>query len=257
MTEEHLRELKWLSPAAKTRAGEMIVAGEKAARIAGVKAPEGELDAFLFAIGRSRGQALMIVDSVATALDAAGDLAPKRDDGALETDKSRTYAERIAMLVKAARGSARRRRRGALIREAIKVYAGCWRSCSGCYETDEGYDTAPRDPDFGVPLGGGCSECGGIGAVWDTTDYAALGDVLAIEPEKADDENAAYCRDRAVRRTLYACAVHHQGNGSGIGTRLAVQLGLSFPLRMDRLRAAAVRERFNPQTLWPWMEDWE
>ena len=103
MTDPYLHELKWLSPAAKTRAGEMIVAGGKAATEAGMKAPEGELDAFLFEVGRSRALALMIVDSVATALDAAGALAPRKPEGAMETDRGRTFAERIAMLVRLAR----------------------------------------------------------------------------------------------------------------------------------------------------------
>ncbi|HCX68558.1 hypothetical protein [Parvibaculum sp.] len=122
MTDNLLRELKWLSPAAKTRAGEMIVGGGKAATSPGMKAPEGELDAFLFEVGRSRGQALMIVDSVATALDAAGDLAPKRAEGALETDKSHTYAERIAMLVKAAREAEEAKRQ---LRRLNDYIAGC------------------------------------------------------------------------------------------------------------------------------------
>lgn len=142
MTEEHLRELKWLSPAAKTRAGEMIVAGEKAARTAGAVAPEGDLDAFLFAVGRSRGLALMIVDSVATALDAAGDLAPKRDEGALETDKSRTYAERIAMLARLARiGRTVERHAAELKRCAVRMRDDCDTLVehSGCTNAREYY----------------------------------------------------------------------------------------------------------------------
>lgn len=181
MTDQYLLALKWLSPAAKTRAGEMVAEGGWAATRPGMKAPEGELDAFLFEVGRSRGQALMVVDSVARALDAAGDLAPARPEGAMETDRGRTYAERIEALVKLAREGRETKRIGARIRERIVERDGVWRSCTGCYETNEGYDTAPRDPDFGIPLGGGCSECGGIGAVWDTTDYGVLWDELARE----------------------------------------------------------------------------
>jgi hypothetical protein len=103
MTDEYLRELKWLAPAAKTRAGEMVAEGERAARTPGVKPPEDDLDAFLFHVGRSRGLALQVVDDVSRALDAAADLAPRRDEGAMETDRGRTYAERIALLVKLAR----------------------------------------------------------------------------------------------------------------------------------------------------------
>lgn len=48
---------------------------------------------------------------------------------------------------------------------------GFWRSCSGCYESNEGYDVGPRDKTLGCHLGGGCDECGGRGAVWDDIDY--------------------------------------------------------------------------------------
>lgn len=179
--DKYLRELKWLAPAAKTRAGEMIAAGERSASRPGEEAPEGELDAFLFAVGRSRGLAFLVVDAVSRALDAAADLAPAKPDGAMETDRARTYAERIAILVAKARDAERLSRIGQAIREVRQEYAGCWRSCSGCYETNEGYPAAPSDPDLGVPLGGGCSECGGVGAIWDTTDYEAMGTALAVE----------------------------------------------------------------------------
>lgn len=53
---------------------------------------------------------------------------------------------------------------------------GIWRSCSGCHELNEGHDTGPYSHTFRCALGHGCSECGGIGAVWDTTDYQALAD---------------------------------------------------------------------------------
>ncbi|MBC7282656.1 hypothetical protein [Hoeflea sp.] len=135
MTDPYLLELKWLSPAAKTRAGEMISGGGKAAATPGMKAPEGELDAFLFEAGRSRGLALMIVDSVATALDDAGDLAPRRPEGAMETGRARTFAERIAMLARLARigGQVERHaaalKKGALLmrddRDTLVEHSGC------------------------------------------------------------------------------------------------------------------------------------
>ncbi|MEW6091902.1 MAG: hypothetical protein AB1647_13355 [Pseudomonadota bacterium] len=185
MTDQYLLALKWLSPAAKTRAGDMVAEGGRAAARPGMKAPEGELDAFLFEVGRSRGNALMVVDSVARALDAAGDLAPARAEGAMETDRGRTFAERIEALVAKAREGERLHLQSLKVRDAMQEGDGLWRSCSGCYETNEGYPTAPTDPGFGVPLGVGCGECGGIGAVWDTTDYAALGDALAAKEDES------------------------------------------------------------------------
>lgn len=100
---KYLRELKWLSPAAKTRAGDMVAEGERSARMHGITPPQDKLDAFLFAVGRSRGMALQVVDDVSRALDAASDLAPRRDEGVQETDRGRTFAERIEVLVRFAR----------------------------------------------------------------------------------------------------------------------------------------------------------
>jgi hypothetical protein len=62
------------------------------------------------------------------------------------------------------------------ITRLIKEGRGAWRSCSGCHELNEGHDTGPYSHTFRCALGNGCSECGGIGAVWDTTDYQALAD---------------------------------------------------------------------------------
>lgn len=50
---------------------------------------------------------------------------------------------------------------------------GFWRSCTGCHETEDGHPVGhyPFSAALGCNLGGGCRECGGIGAVWDSTDY--------------------------------------------------------------------------------------
>jgi hypothetical protein len=60
------------------------------------------------------------------------------------------------------------------VQEAIKEGSGVWRSCSGCHELNEGHATGPFSKVFGCALGNGCSECGGIGAVWDDTDYEEM-----------------------------------------------------------------------------------
>jgi hypothetical protein len=62
---------------------------------------------------------------------------------------------------------------------------GCWRTCSGCYESEDGYPNGPypHSDVLGCTLGGGCHECGGIGAVWDDIDYEAMArEMLAEEP---------------------------------------------------------------------------
>lgn len=94
------------------------------------------------------------------------------------------------------------------ISETAAEGRGVWRSCSGCHELNEGHDTGPRSKVFCCALGVGCSECGGIGAVWDTTDYGAMGDALAASmaqpqssgnagelPDEREMFNAANLRD--------------------------------------------------------------
>mgnify|MGYP000181434862 CR=1 FL=1 len=53
----------------------------------------------------------------------------------------------------------------------LKEDGGFWHSCSGCHETIDGHTNAPFSNIFKCYLGSGCHECGGIGAVWDNTDY--------------------------------------------------------------------------------------
>jgi hypothetical protein len=68
------------------------------------------------------------------------------------------------------------------VREIVKECevdgVGLWRTCSGCYESVDGYPVGhyPFSRAFSCVLGAGCRECGGIGAVWDTTDYADMGE---------------------------------------------------------------------------------
>src|SRR5690606_36206872 len=51
---------------------------------------------------------------------------------------------------------------------------GSWVPCSGCQESVDGYVSQkdyPYSEVFGCQPGGGCSECGGLGVLWDTTDW--------------------------------------------------------------------------------------
>lgn len=65
------------------------------------------------------------------------------------------------------------------ISETLENGDGFWRSCTGCHELNEGHDTGPYSQTLKCHLGCGCSECGGIGAIWDTTDYQAMADAMA------------------------------------------------------------------------------
>lgn len=64
---------------------------------------------------------------------------------------------------------------------------GVWRTCSGCHESEDGHDIGfyPHSDAFGCKLGGGCGECGGIGAIWDTTDYEEMGRFLSTHHHEA------------------------------------------------------------------------
>lgn len=56
-----------------------------------------------------------------------------------------------------------------VIAEGGEDGAACgWSSCTGCHETNEGYSVGcyPVSPIFECEVGSGCSECGGIGVVW-------------------------------------------------------------------------------------------
>lgn len=59
------------------------------------------------------------------------------------------------------------------ISEQLKEGNGFWHSCSGCYETEDGHPVGqyPFSETMNCTLGAGCSECGGLGAVWDNNDY--------------------------------------------------------------------------------------
>ncbi len=69
------------------------------------------------------------------------------------------------------------------VEEAIKKGNGFWKSCTGCYETNEGHPPTGAffSPVFKCHMGHGCSECGGIGAIWDDTDYEAMADYMMLD----------------------------------------------------------------------------
>lgn len=82
------------------------------------------------------------------------------------------------------------------ISEAIGDGGGFWRSCSGCHELNEGMATGPFSETFKCHLGVGCSECGGIGAIWDTTDYDAMADFMAAEYQQRTENTEPVGQDQ-------------------------------------------------------------
>jgi hypothetical protein len=77
------------------------------------------------------------------------------------------------------------------VAEALSEYDGFWSSCSGCFEAGEygGLEHLyPHSPVFECRLGSGCGECGGIGAIWDNTDYDAMArEMLADDDRRGGD----------------------------------------------------------------------
>lgn len=81
---------------------------------------------------------------------------------------------------------------------------GFWRTCSGCHESEDGYDVGhyPTSTVLGCKLGGGCGECGGLGAIWDDTDYAAMADDFAREMGQQINDPTADAACEAKASTL-------------------------------------------------------
>jgi hypothetical protein len=66
------------------------------------------------------------------------------------------------------------------VAEQLEEGAGAWRACSGCHELIEGHPTGPWSETLKSYMGGGCRECGGIGAIWDSIDYKQVHDPAPI-----------------------------------------------------------------------------
>ncbi|MCO5077310.1 MULTISPECIES: MazG-like family protein [unclassified Chelatococcus] len=77
------------------------------------------------------------------------------------------------------------------VKSASEDGRGFWRSCSGCHELNDGCPTGRYSKALSCHLGLGCHECGGIGAIWDTTDYSDFGRYLSQEC-KPDVEAAPF-----------------------------------------------------------------
>ncbi len=95
--------------------------------------------------------------------------------------------------------------------EAAEGSACGWRSCTGCHETNEGYETGhfPYSVMLGCYVGSGCSECGGIGAVWE---YWTKSDLDAM----VQDEAAAVAKVTKELPTDIAGAMSYLETG-GLG----------------------------------------
>ncbi|EFF76118.1 hypothetical protein [Achromobacter piechaudii] len=112
------------------------------------------------------------------------------------------------------------------VAETIKDGDGFWRSCSGCHELNEGRDTGPYSAVFKCHLGNGCSECGGIGAIWDSTDYQAMADAMARD--MGQSVNAAPQASEAVR-ILFPAHLRKMWSGGAVQAWLDEHQGITPP----------------------------
>ncbi|WP_060148938.1 hypothetical protein [Burkholderia ubonensis] len=76
------------------------------------------------------------------------------------------------------------------VRETLESGRGFWRTCSGCHESEDGHPVGeyPYSEILQCDLGSGCAECGGIGAIWDNTDYDDL--VAFLDRQEETDESS-------------------------------------------------------------------
>ncbi|MGO3891611.1 MAG: hypothetical protein ACTJHW_11605 [Paenalcaligenes sp.] len=75
-----------------------------------------------------------------------------------------------------------------VVTDILAEGGGSWVTCSGCHESNDGYPTGPYSQVMKCNLGVGCHECGGIGAIWDTTDYDEMADAMfGAIPETTPD----------------------------------------------------------------------
>ncbi|RKQ68963.1 hypothetical protein DES40_1739 [Litorimonas taeanensis] len=110
-----------------------------------------------------------------TESDHIPDVGKKVLNEALETAESVEELRAEIIRLKAALAESERRELSTpdeSVREAMDE-SGFWKSCSGCHETNEGASTGwySFHPFFNCEQGSGCGECGGLGVIWDDTDY--------------------------------------------------------------------------------------
>jgi hypothetical protein len=93
------------------------------------------------------------------------------------------------------------------VAEIMREDGGCWHACSGCQESVDGcvsFNDYPYSEVFQCQPGGGCSECGGIGVLWED------GAFLSGYADAALTANEAPSAVGGVDRMREAALVCHQ-----------------------------------------------
>ncbi|AQV94768.1 hypothetical protein BJN34_12845 [Cupriavidus necator] len=102
------------------------------------------------------------------------------------------------------------------VAETVAEGAGFWATCTGCYDTEDGRPTQKyaHSDVFCCELGNGCRECGGLGAVWDDTDYAAMAEFMEQRdaapaeegPRDGADDESGDLTVESIERTAGICS---------------------------------------------------
>ncbi len=152
--------------------------------------------------------------------------------------------------------------------DALAYGKGIWRTCTGCHESNEGYPTGPFSDTLKCYLGGGCFECGGIGAVWDTTDYEDMGNYIALSAQVQDVTWSPAIKAIAAERRRQVesegwTPEHDDKYSCGELARAAACYALQAAQRSDETpyEDSAGRKRwwrtgFAIKRFWPWGWGW-
>ncbi|HID8536575.1 TPA: hypothetical protein ACXIMI_001697 [Stenotrophomonas maltophilia] len=121
--------------------------------------------------------------------------------------------------------------------------AGQWRTCTGCHESSEGMPTGPYSSIMQCYLGNGCDECGGIGAIWDTTDYQQMADEMSESLAASPAQSVELSPDftDTARAAIAWVLWHHQGGSSPVGQPLRFSLGMGQHDRMTDQQIAEAK----------------
>ncbi|RQM44480.1 hypothetical protein EHZ19_28340 [Paraburkholderia bannensis] len=125
------------------------------------------------------------------------------------------------------------------VEDELKNGDGFWRTCSGCHETEDGHPVGhyPFSAIMNCDLGSGCGECGGIGAVWDDTDYDAVAAASdADEIAREQSEEARPVDQRALVQSMDEIEALSNTEDRGITVMEAESIMLVL-LELRRLRA--------------------
>lgn len=127
------------------------------------------------------------------------------------------------------------------VAETMDEGDGFWRACSGCQESVDGcvsFDDYPYSEVFRCQPGGGCGECGGLGVIWDDTDYEEMARyMLATDTTPSRDEEGSVDREAIAEIRRVALAVDEARELGYAVQPLLIHLGHLTEKHLDAILA--------------------